>query len=62
MNLSISTNDRRCPPGQPVGIVNDDNGDLVGCYRSTIDAVRAKEILEAGPPVIASSSSPTIAW
>lgn len=62
MKLSITTNDRRCPPGQPVGVVNDDTGDLVGCYKSSVDALRAKSILEAGPAVIAVSSSPTIAW
>lgn len=62
MKLSISTNDRRCPPGQPVGVVNDDTGDLMGCYRSTADALHAKSLFEAGPTIIATSKSPTIAW
>lgn len=62
LNLSISTNDRRCPPGNPVAVIDDDTGDLMGCYRSTVDAVRAKTLFEAGPNIIATSTSPTIAW
>ena len=44
--LSIQTNDARCEFGSPVSLIDQDQANrLIGCYRSVIDAEKARALL-----------------
>jgi hypothetical protein len=58
VNLVISTNDNRCPFGQPVSLVDLDTMEILGCYKYVEDAQHEKSLRENRGV----STSPTVAW
>jgi hypothetical protein len=48
MRLSITQNDDRCPAGLPWSLEDLDTLQILGCHKSSIDAIRHKELIEDG--------------
>jgi len=67
--FSINVNDDNCPADHPVSIT-DENGRVVACHRTIIEAERQKQILDntdmtVDPYLFARgmfTNPPTVAW
>lgn len=46
MRVSVSFNSENCPYGQPIAVIDEDTGTVMGFHRSTIDAYKQKAMLE----------------
>jgi hypothetical protein len=71
MRLSIDGNCKDCPFGMPVGLWALDTLQLIDCYKTVLDAQKARAIKQGNDPTVkpdlfdrsvAYSLPPTVGW